>query len=327
MSILNNARDSIIMGLEDYTASSSDEKRLISCTRNLFAGILLLFKEKLRQLSPPDSEEALIKNRVQPKIDSTGNVQWAGKGNNTVDVQQIQERFKSLDLSFVHWDRVEKIRKFRNDIEHYYDTSPVVTASSLISNTFIVIRDFLFQHLQIDPRDFFGDAPWETLVSVSEVYEKEKKDCVELLKSIDWKSNELCTALLSFDCTACGSGLIAIRGLEAKHDKYENEFYCRGCDASWSFEDIAEDALKEYFSGKSHIDIMDGGDGELLFQCPNCMKDSYISEENRCPICETQVEGKICSRCQNGIPLRELLEDDLVDGFCGYCSYLINKND
>ena len=62
MSILQNAIDSIVLGLEDF--ESSDHKRIISCVRNLFAGILLLFKYKLVLLSLPDSNEVLIKQEI-----------------------------------------------------------------------------------------------------------------------------------------------------------------------------------------------------------------------------------------------------------------------
>ena len=46
--ILKNAVDSISLGIEDYQlgigdCESSDPRRLVSCTRNLFAGIILLF--------------------------------------------------------------------------------------------------------------------------------------------------------------------------------------------------------------------------------------------------------------------------------------------
>ncbi len=44
MTILNNAIDSIQLGIEDYELIGENPKRLISCTRNLFSGILLLFK-------------------------------------------------------------------------------------------------------------------------------------------------------------------------------------------------------------------------------------------------------------------------------------------
>jgi hypothetical protein len=45
MSILQNAIDSIQVGVEDY--NQEDERRNASAIRNIFAGILLLYKERL----------------------------------------------------------------------------------------------------------------------------------------------------------------------------------------------------------------------------------------------------------------------------------------
>lgn len=140
MNLLSNARGSIRIGLEDY--SSSDEDRLVSCTRNLFAGILLLFKHKLSLLSPADSDEALVKEKVRPEFDSSGKVQWVGRGRKTVDFNQIQERFESLGIP-VDWERVKKINGFRNDVEHYYTKLSKDAIRELICDSFIVIRDFL----------------------------------------------------------------------------------------------------------------------------------------------------------------------------------------
>ena len=106
VSILKNAIDSIAIGLEDY--ESTDQRRIVSSTRNIFAGILLLFKHKLCELSPPDSDEALIKQRVLPRLDATGAVNWIGKGKKTVDVINIEDRFKSLGIE-VDWDRIKRI--------------------------------------------------------------------------------------------------------------------------------------------------------------------------------------------------------------------------
>ncbi len=94
MSILNSAVDSIAIGLEDF--ESSDQQRIVSCTRNLFARILLLLRHKLSMMSTPDSDEALIKQRVMPTKYDAGKIVWRGKGGNTVDVQSIKERFDSL---------------------------------------------------------------------------------------------------------------------------------------------------------------------------------------------------------------------------------------
>ncbi|WP_283131461.1 hypothetical protein [Enterovibrio norvegicus] len=132
MSILKNAVDSIAIGLEDF--ESDDDRRIISSTRNIFAGILLLFKHRLCELSPDDSDEALIKQKVLPAIDATGAVNWIGQGKKTVDVQNIKDRFKSLGIE-VDWKRLERINKYRNDIEHYYSTEvdPIGWTHKLIS--------------------------------------------------------------------------------------------------------------------------------------------------------------------------------------------------
>lgn len=53
MSIIQNAIDSIQIGVEDF--QSDDDRRSVSAVRNIAAGILLLYKEKLCQLSPSDN--------------------------------------------------------------------------------------------------------------------------------------------------------------------------------------------------------------------------------------------------------------------------------
>jgi hypothetical protein len=76
MSLLDNAIESIQVGVEDYLMD--DNRRYRSAARNIFAGILLLYKEKLNRLSPPHSEEALIKNKIKFIYTDEGSVTFAG---------------------------------------------------------------------------------------------------------------------------------------------------------------------------------------------------------------------------------------------------------
>jgi hypothetical protein len=55
--LLTNAIESIQLGVEDYRAGT--RPRLLSAVRNIHAGILLLYKEKLRRLSSTDSNNVL----------------------------------------------------------------------------------------------------------------------------------------------------------------------------------------------------------------------------------------------------------------------------
>lgn len=185
MSLLNNAVISIHLGLEDF--SSTQKGRMISAIRNLHAGILLLYKEKLSRLSPPGSEEVLIKSRNEFRQVPGGGLISVGVGKKTVDVTQIKERFAALGIQ-TDWKRFGKVSDLRNEIEHYFTNVSRGAMEGAISDTFLIIRDFIHSELGESPQELLGDAVWTKLLSVSEVFEKERSLCQEALSSIDWES-------------------------------------------------------------------------------------------------------------------------------------------
>lgn len=65
------------------SASSEVSPVLLSAVRNIHAGILLLYKEALRRLSPQGSQEVLIKAKVIPKRSKNGEIQFVGSGRKT----------------------------------------------------------------------------------------------------------------------------------------------------------------------------------------------------------------------------------------------------
>ena len=81
MSILQNAIESIQIGVEDF--QSTDDRRSVSAVRNIAAGMLLLFKQKLCELSPAYDKELLIKKDLEPESDAAGNIVFRGKGKKT----------------------------------------------------------------------------------------------------------------------------------------------------------------------------------------------------------------------------------------------------
>ncbi|HIF9128851.1 TPA: hypothetical protein ACX6PG_001164 [Photobacterium damselae] len=314
MSILKNAIDSIAIGLEDF--KSTDERRIISSTRNIFAGILLLFKHKLCELSPANSDEALIKQRVLPEIDATGAVNWIGKGKKTVDVQNIKERFESLNIT-VEWKRLERINKYRNDIEHYYSTMNSESVQQLISDSFIIIRNFIVDELNEDPKELLGEDYWKILVDVNEVYEKEKQECDSTLEKLDYFSDEILYALQAYRCGECGSGL-----LEATSDQgkaVEASFKCRSCENDLHYESIVNAAINEYFADDVYLSYKDGDDSPVI-DCPSCFDGSYLFHEGICASCGYSATHE-CERCGSSIPPEEISDDNV----CGYCAHMWAK--
>lgn len=314
MSILKNAIDSIAIGLEDF--ESTDERRIVSSTRNIFAGILLLFKHRLCELSPEDSDEALIKQIVLPAFDAAGAVKWIGKGKKTVDVQNIKDRFESLGIT-VEWKRLERINKYRNDIKHYYSTMNNESVQQLISDSFIIIRNFIVDELEEEPRELLGDKYWKILVDVNEVYEKEKQECDASLEKLDYFSNEILHALQAYNCTECGSGL-----LESTSDTgqaLEASFKCRSCDSEFHYEIIVNEAINDYFADDVYLSHKDGGETPVI-DCPSCFEGSYLFNERVCVACGDSATHE-CSRCGASIPPEEISDDDV----CGYCAHMWAK--
>ena len=144
MSILQNAVDSIIMGLEDL--NSEDEKRVLSCVRNLYAGMLLLFKYKLIEFSPlplqPHAKPSLIVSR----------------NGKTIKTKEIQDRFEHFNIN-IDWNKFEKIQNYRNDIEHYFDTEnyDYDELKMMIFDTFLIINKFIADYLKNEAFDLFDE--------------------------------------------------------------------------------------------------------------------------------------------------------------------------
>jgi len=232
--LLENAITSIRLGLEDFEEGSED--RIVSSVRNLYAGMLLLFKEKLLQLSPLESNEVLIKKYVIP-VKEKGGVKFIGSDKrDTVNFAQIEERLTNLSVS-VDWGRAKAIRNRRNDIEHYYTTEDKKsTIKDVVSNTFIVIRDFIKNELNKDPSELLGEKYWNILLETSDVYESERNACLKLLGELKWTMESV--DIKNISCPSCSSALIK-PNTEQRASRIEKQYFdCVSCGQVISYGDL-----------------------------------------------------------------------------------------
>ncbi|MGJ7030895.1 hypothetical protein [Niabella hirudinis] len=320
MSILQNAIDSIQIGLEDY--KSADPKRSLSAARNITSGVLLLFKEKLLRLSPPNCNEVLIKKDILPIWDSKNSrVTFEGRGKKTVDVHQIKERFISLEVK-VNWNIFDDIIKLRNNIEHYYTDKASTAIMEIISKAFIIIRNFCIEYLEEDPRSLFGQKSWNVFLEADEIYQSEKNICTQSLAKIDWSYTAIKDGIKAIRCPNCESDLI----MGNKDLKYKPGMgfglKCKKCDNLIDFEEVIEDCIHEALYIDNFIAVKDGGDSPYDF-CPECSKEVYVFEENVCLNCGYTEEQKRCVVCHTPLGLEEAHEGSL----CSYHRLIAEKND
>jgi len=316
--ILTNAIQSIQIGIEDL--QSDDSRRVLSAIRNVTAGILLLFKEKLRQLSPEGSDEVLIKQRIQPEFDQSGNVVFRGEGKKTVDVQQIKERFHSLNIQ-TEWNRFQKVVDIRNAIEHYCTAESADRMRELLADSFIIIRNFVTKQLGCEPVDLLGEETWSVLLEVAEVYQRELEECRELMKGISWDSDGMTAMAEYLRCPECHSALVKPTGI-SNSSKFETEFSCSSCGHVATVSEMAEEAIDECFSYEIYSAAKDGGEPPIE-TCPQCFKESYLVEEDLCAACGGSLTYYECSVCYTSLGP----DDQQFKGLCSYHYDRWMKND
>ncbi len=308
--LLSNAIQSIQIGIEDF--ESDDPRRVLSSVRNVSAGVLLLFKEKLRELSSENTDEVLLKQKIKPKLED-GVVKFIGSGKKTVDVHHIQERLSSLDIS-VDWKRVHKIIKVRNNVEHYYLTENETRVKELISESFVVIQDFIKNHLNEEPIELLGEESWSVLLNTAEVYNNEKKQCKELMDEVDWKSDTLSSCIHNLRCPECQSELIKPEDTKMG-DIVFSSFQCMSCNNDFSLDEkVISNLLNEHLEYETYYAVK-GGDDAPVDTCHECGHDSFILSEDKCAICQAEKMYNDCERC--GETLSTWEQD--FSGLCGYC--------
>lgn len=311
--IFNNAITSISIGVEDFQQNS--DARNLSAIRNIFSGILLLYKEKLRRLSPTGSDEVLIKARIAVKLDENKELTFVGEGKKTVDVIEIKKRFKSLGIS-TDWDRLEEIQKVRNNLEHYQLDGNVNILVELINNCFTIIRNFLIGELDTDPLSVFDNDIWEVFLRNEEVLEQERNIVMASYENSKLDPKIKCF-FDSIDCMHCGSALVEIT---EESDINDVIGHCRTCGKDNYGPTLLERAIRISTGAADYRSVKHGG-GTLFDVCPECGNRTFCNEEEICYVCEYKIEYKECERCGCSLAL----DEQHFNGLCSYCNHMLEK--
>lgn len=297
MSIIDNAVLSIQVGVEDYL--SEDGRRKYSAVRNIYAGLLLLYKEKLKQLSPERDKELLIKARIKPIPDRTGNMSLIGLGKKTVDVSQIRDRFKDFGVN-VDWKKFDRIKDLRNDLEHYYTAEAPEVVLEILAKSCVLIQEFVSGELDTEPKILLGDKCWQSLLDIEEVYESYKKECMATLEKLNWPYGIIRSSLADIQCPDCSSELIKYNGPE--RDYPEIDLICHSCEKIFKYSDVITEHVGKIFFADSYIAATQGGEFPIE-ECMQCGLDSFVIDYNLCVNCGYEHEYAKCVECGCNIGL------------------------
>lgn len=318
--LLENAIVSIQLGLEDRAAK--DSRRVISAVRNLYAGVLLLCKEVLRRLSPPESNDILIRTRKKAVKNPDGTVRFVGEGRQTIGRTEIEQTFKELQLN-VDLSNLKRLAAIRNDIEHMHSGVGPALIQEAIADAMPIIHAIIVKELREDPGLLLGADAWDTLLEEATVFKQVQDACQTSFDQVDWGSEALGEAVNEFQCPHCTSTLIRNENTAGKH-RDEVQLVCSQCGETAETEEVFEDALERALELKAYEAMKDGGDRPLE-SCPECLRDTFIVDEDQCVNCDFSLEGRVCALCGE-----DLSVDDYrcSEGYyCSYHQYVLSKDD
>lgn len=323
MNLEDNAKGSIMVGIDDFLQarelpvhSSRRLPRLISSMRNIYAGILLMYKEKLHRISPLESNDVLVKDKHTFNINENGDIVAVGYGKTTVDVRQIQNRFKQLNIE-IDKNLLEKLQSTRNELEHYNSDIKDESLISLIKDAHVLIYDFAHKYLDEEPSEWFGEDQWEQILEIEEIVAKEKEKLNQEINSSSGMTDILKEEIKDSTCPKCECSLIRPESLDDDCPDLE----CEKCHELFNAEELLQDKYVD------HYNLVQGGTPQLGY-CPECGREGVIATDDpdkyKCIFCD-QSFPSTCERCSTTIPVYEIDCDN--PNICSYCCYILSKDD
>ncbi|WP_078255018.1 hypothetical protein [Moraxella pluranimalium] len=254
--VLENAKHSIQLGVEDCILSQDNPKRKTSAVRNIFAGLLLLYKYKLLMDSPVNQPYLYI-YQINHNIFYTETF-GVERPKKTVDVTGIKDVFRFLKIN-INTDLLMCLNRTRNNLEHFYHTEQV-DILKLIVDSFYLIKKFYEGYIypinNLDLNNFLGQEIYQVLLENEQIYTEKREECSKSLECVEFPEEYLRNFLTDkMQCPYCLSSLI----------KYQSGEYpdivlsCIYCNHHLSKEEVL---------GLTHQTVKDGED--FRRECMEC---------------------------------------------------------
>jgi hypothetical protein len=314
--LFNNAVVSLRLGIEDFRANDPD--RALSAVRNFYSGALLLAKEALWRRAPEADLDDVLAARYAPKPDGSGGVTIEPVGNATIDFSNLARRFKDFEIEFstADFNRLERLGRIRNDIEHRYSSESHNAVKEAIGQAFPVVIS-LFQLCSEEASQNLGDC-WATMLDIKEAFELERDACVRTFGEVEFPFDEL--AGHAFRCSGCGSELVYQENSE-NTDPAGIRGKCKSCGEQHDAEELIVGALRHKYGADIYLAHADGGEMPVGV-CPECATEAYVYGTG-CIWC-AEVLGS-CARCGTDITPDNASWD--TGSLCSYCDYVMSKDD
>ncbi|RJT16264.1 hypothetical protein [Rahnella inusitata] len=326
--LYENALISIQLGIEDFEESeraSGNKARTLSSVRNLFAGMLLLFKYKIAaSVNDPADAYAIIFNHptIVPESDGNGGIKWVPDGKfkkTTIDILGIEQRFKGFGIN-VDWSVIKQLQDCRNHLEHLHPKHTYGEVSGFVAELFPVLSDFISNELGLVPSDVLGSA-WDTMLAHKDFYNAKLDECAD-----SWELASVPSGaefyLSDCRCKMCSSELLMAAqedldlNISVEHNEDQFRYRCVNC----GYADLIAPELLHAIYVTNYQDSRDGSE-PTLEHCYQCNHDTFLILEQKCAWCDAELEYNACEMCGQALTQ----EEQINGGLCSADEYSREK--
>lgn len=321
--VLTNAVHSIKLGVEDYqlsTSANGNPIRAISAARNLFAGVLLLFKYKIATLARSSEHAASLiykPHKFKPHTTAEGAIEWKPEfeRNNTIDTATIEQYFNGLGIS-TDWAIVRSLQRCRNDLEHLHPKHPVEDINKFLLDLFPLLMDFITNEIEENPATLLGET-WEVMLQNHAFFRRNFDEAWA-----KWRALGLLDVTLDLfktcQCANCGSPLLEPHRDDIqegwRYDDPEFRYRCIACNNSDSLIKLLEDELK--LAKENPFD-----EEPVIVECDACGHIMFDLQDGSCHLCAYQYRVPRCSGCDHLLEGYEAENGTLCDRCAEYAHY------
>lgn len=316
--VFENAIVSLQLGIEDF--QSNDDRRPVSALRNFYAGVLLLGKQCLLNVAPDDADPmAVLASRFAPMLNDDGDLGYQAKGQQTIDLNELRDRFGAFKLQWPAGD-IKSLQKLRNDFEHYHSSTPKEAIRQAIAGCFPLVEGF-FAILGKSPKAELGDA-WDVMLAESAFFNRLKAECDSTFTKLPWWNKV--EDLADIECPNCGSSLIyQDDATNARPEMIKGN--CKACGENVSAEKTVEIIVEAGFGVDDYRAAKDGLD-PAIHECPECWNATYVEsgETAQCFLCDYAINSD-CGRCGTSLTIGTMSVNN--PALCDYCDHMSSKDD
>lgn len=303
--MLSNGLDFIAKGLAEVNSGKNEELKY--GVLHLFAGTLLVMKERLRQ-----EHWTLLFSKID-KLSKKAYEQGDFPGVDYKILLDHLENVLEIKISKTDKDALDELRKIRNKIEHFkFELSPL-SVKAISGRVLLFTVDFISENFDVD--EFSEDE--EALFDEIKESAREFKEYIEpKLKSIHDRAAKEKRDV--FHCPSC-----FLKSLVRE----DSDFVCGICEVEGPDLEEVIDTHMDYELGMSSYSAAKDGYDLPIHNCRECGDDALVPLDQSakkfiCVSCGDQVPTEHlhhCARCGGIFYCTPQDAEEGAGGLCGRC--------